>query len=55
MIKCWLWTLLLFALPLAAQVSNPSVVYQTTAPSGACSTKPPIRVVDSTGTNLYLQ
>jgi hypothetical protein len=31
------------------QVSNPSVVYQPTAPSGACSQAPPLRVANTTG------
>lgn len=51
-LKLFLSALLLFPFAEWAQVSNPSVLYQTSAPSGACSPTPPIRVVDSTGT-LY--
>jgi len=40
---------LFFALPLAAQVNNPSVRYVVTSPSGSCSEAPPIQVNSTNG------
>jgi hypothetical protein len=47
--KLILLGLLLFAVRVSAQVSNPQVQYVAVAPSGACSAAPPIQVVISTG------
>jgi len=44
-----LWLIALFSIAAQGQVSNPSVVYQASAPSGPCSPSAPIYVVISTG------
>lgn len=53
--KLWPLFALLLALPLAAQVSNPSIILVTTAPSGACTAGLPNQQVASTGTQYSCQ
>ena len=47
--KLWPLLVCILALPLAAQVSNPSIILVATAPSGACSAGLPNQQVASTG------
>jgi hypothetical protein len=50
-----LWLALIFCLPAIAQISNPSIISVTTAPSGPCTAGLPNQQVVSTGTQYSCQ